>query len=58
MDHRSILEKITDTVKDIAAIAAAAADYALKAEQPPPRTGEKPAKKAARKPRRAIRRKH
>jgi hypothetical protein len=58
MDHRSILEKITDTMKDIAAIAAAAADYALKAEQPPRQAGEKTAKKAAGKPRRAIRRKH
>jgi hypothetical protein len=58
MDHRSILEKITDTVKDIAAIATAAADYALKAERPPLQAGEKPAQRAARKPRRAIRRKH
>ena len=32
---KSILEKITDTVKDIANIAATAADHALKAGEPP-----------------------
>src|SRR6202048_2945784 len=32
---KSILEKITDTVKDIATIAANAADHALKAEESP-----------------------
>ena len=32
---KSILEKITDTVKDIATIAANAADHALKVEEPP-----------------------
>lgn len=32
---KSILEKITDTVKDIANIAATAADHALKADEPP-----------------------
>jgi hypothetical protein len=32
---KSILEKITDTMKDIANIAADAADHALKAEPPP-----------------------
>jgi hypothetical protein len=31
---KSILEKITDTVKDIANIAATAADHALKADEP------------------------
>jgi hypothetical protein len=58
MDNRSILEKIADTVKDIAMIAAAAADDALKAEQPPLKVGEKTAKRPARKLRRAIRSKH
>ena len=31
---KSIFEKITDTVKDIANIAATAADHALKADEP------------------------
>src|SRR5450631_1244417 len=36
MDNdKSILEKITDTVKDIANIAADAASHALKVEEPP-----------------------
>src|SRR5260221_10165205 len=33
---KSILEKITDTMKDIANIAADAADHAVKAEEAPP----------------------
>jgi hypothetical protein len=40
---KSILEKITDTIKDIANIAADAADHAMKAEQPPPRAAERSA---------------
>jgi hypothetical protein len=58
MDNRSILEKIADTVKDIAAIAATAADYALKVDERPLKAGKKTAKKAARKQRRAIRGEH
>jgi hypothetical protein len=42
MDNdKSILEKITDTVKDIANIAADAANHALKAEQPLPKADER-----------------
>jgi hypothetical protein len=37
---KSILEKITGTVKDIATIAADAASHALKAEEPPRKTDE------------------
>jgi hypothetical protein len=40
---KSILEKITDTVKDIANIAANAADQALKAEAPPLKAGRRSA---------------
>jgi hypothetical protein len=41
MDNsKSILEKIAETVKDIATIAADAANYALKAEVPPLKAGE------------------
>jgi uncharacterized protein YcaQ len=40
---KSILEKITDTMKDIANIAADAADHALKAEEPPPKAEERAA---------------
>jgi hypothetical protein len=40
---KSILEKITDTIKDIANIAADAADHALKAEPPPPRVDQRAA---------------
>jgi hypothetical protein len=39
--EKSILEKITDTVKEIANIAADAADHALKAEEPPPKADER-----------------
>jgi hypothetical protein len=42
MDNdKSILEKITDTVKDIAHIAADAANHALKAEEPPLKPDER-----------------
>jgi hypothetical protein len=40
---KSILEKITDTMKDIANIAADAAGHALKAEEPPPKAEERAA---------------
>jgi hypothetical protein len=41
MDNdKSIFEKITDTVKDIANIAADAASHALKAEEPPLKAGQ------------------
>ena len=40
---KSILEKITDTIKDIANIAADAADHAMKAEQAPPKAVERSA---------------
>jgi len=40
---KSILEKITDTMKDIANIAADAADHALKAEEPPPKADQRSA---------------
>ena len=40
---KSILEKITDTVKDIANIAADAADHAMKADGAPPRAAERSA---------------
>ena len=44
MDNdKSILEKITDTVKDIANIAADAANEALKAEEPPLKADDKSA---------------
>ena len=42
-NDKSILEKIADTVKDIANIAAEAADHALKAEEPPLRADERAA---------------
>ena len=41
--HKSVLEKITDTVKDIANIAADAADHAMKADEAPPRAAERSA---------------
>ena len=41
--HKSVLEKITDTVKDIANIAADAADRAMKADEVPPRAAERSA---------------
>jgi hypothetical protein len=40
---KSILEKITDTMKDIANIAADAADHAMKAEQAPVKAAERSA---------------
>ena len=41
MDNdKSILERITDTVKDIATLAADAASHALKAEEPPPKADQ------------------
>jgi hypothetical protein len=40
---KSILEKITDTIQDIANIAADAADHALKAEQPRPQVDQRAA---------------
>src|SRR6266849_6041024 len=40
---KSILEKIIDTMKDIANIAADAADHALKAEEPPPKADQRSA---------------
>src|SRR5260221_4015894 len=40
---KSILEKITDTMKDIANIAADAADHAVKAEEAPPKVSERSA---------------
>jgi hypothetical protein len=40
---KSILEKITDTMKDIANIAADAADHAMKAQQPSPKVAERSA---------------
>ena len=40
---KSVLEKITDTVKDIANIAADAADHAMKADEAPPRAAERSA---------------
>ena len=40
---KSILEKITDTMKDIANIAADAADHAMKAEQVPVKAAERSA---------------
>jgi hypothetical protein len=40
---KSILEKITDTIKDIANIAADAADHAMKAERPPLKADERSA---------------
>ena len=40
---KSILEKITDTMKDIANIAADAADHAMKEEQPSPKAAERSA---------------
>jgi hypothetical protein len=40
---KSILEKITDTMKDIANIAADAADHAMKAQQPSPKAAERSA---------------
>jgi len=42
-NDKSILEKIADTVKDIANIASEAADHALKAEEPPLRADERAA---------------
>ena len=43
MDNdKSILEKITETVKDIANIAANAASHALNAEEPPLKADERP----------------
>ena len=41
--HKSVLEKITGTVKDIANIAADAADHAMKANEAPPRAAERSA---------------
>ena len=44
MDNdKSILEKIADTVKDIATLASDAASHALQAEEPPLKAGEQPA---------------
>jgi hypothetical protein len=44
MDNdKSLVERITETVKDIANIAASAADQALKAEQAPAKTADQPA---------------
>jgi hypothetical protein len=40
---KSILEKITGTMKDIANIAADAADHAMKAEEAPPKAAERSA---------------
>ena len=40
---KSILEKITGTMKDIANIAAEAADHAMKAQQPSPKAAERSA---------------
>jgi len=40
---KSVLEKITGTVKDIANIAADAADHAMKANEAPPRAAERSA---------------
>ena len=40
---KSILEKIADTMKDIANIAADAADHALKADEAPPKASERSA---------------
>ena len=40
---KSILEKITDTMKDIANIAADAADHAMKANEAPPKAVERSA---------------
>jgi hypothetical protein len=40
---KSILEKITDTMKDIANIAADAADHAIKADEARPKTSERSA---------------
>ena len=40
---KSILEKIADTMKDIANIAADAADHAVKAEEAPPKVSERSA---------------
>ncbi len=40
---KSILEKITGTMKDIANIAAEAADHAMKEEQPSPKAAERSA---------------
>jgi hypothetical protein len=42
-NDKSILEKITDTVKDIATLATDAANHALKAEEPPLKEAEQPA---------------
>jgi hypothetical protein len=42
-NDKSILEKITDTVKDIATIAADAASHALKTEEPPLKADEQSA---------------
>ena len=39
-NDKSILEKFTDTVKDIASIAAEAANHALSAEEPALKPGE------------------
>ena len=41
--YGSFLEKITDRVKDIASIAADAANYALAAEEPPVKADQKTA---------------
>ena len=40
---KSILEKITGTMKDIANIAADAADHAMKAQEPSPKAAERSA---------------
>jgi hypothetical protein len=40
---KSIGEKIADTMKDIASIAADAADHALKTDKAPPKVNERPA---------------
>jgi hypothetical protein len=39
--EKSLLEKITDTVKDVASIAADAANYALTTEEPPLKADQK-----------------
>jgi hypothetical protein len=43
-NDKSILKKITDTMKDIANIAADAANHALKEDEPPRRSNSKATK--------------
>jgi hypothetical protein len=53
--HRSIFEKITDTAKYIAHIAADAANFALKADEPVPMAQRRPSRNSpARPPKKAA----